>query len=1198
MLEDFNILAELESAVISIIVGMPLESGNGLVTRVIIKKFLKKKIRKRQEYLKNKYEYIFELLNRMNKSSFYEWLKEKRTINRIISFSNAKDINNISGEQMQLSKESFLADAFKIAEAHDLHEKEELRKILNELLQYVDELFWKTISEQDAFIYKKIILEIRQSVRESTEEIIREIQYHDSFAEYIDNQKVLQEVPFKLDYRSKAIPFVGRIKELKEIDAFCASGKQISWWAVIGKGGSGKSRLVYHYIKENINLPNWKMCFLPEEFFKQVNGGGKYKNWNIWTYSKNLLLVVDYVQKYAKETAQWIEGLAINNSITRKIRILLLERTDGEKSLWMKEGFGKQVVLSLKYNKDFLRLQSLKGELIEFAREYTKKNGKEISEEEAIDAWEKLKLIDPDERILYFIMILEALLEKKPWRSWKRINLADYIVKRENEDIAIRFKNNKDMIRNYNRLLAFATATKELPIFELPQDLPEMIKNEIKEISNNACDKHELSAVMQLKDGILQPMTPDIIGEYMVLYIIDHYFLDKKKQLEFIKNLWIYGSDNLIYFVFRLFEDNMNRSSYDDIIELILFDAVPYDNIYVVENYSKLIEDLIVISNLSQALIFIEVLEKIYYSSLHNKSITCSYAKGLVNLCIRQELPEKKETIRKLEHLAVEYADNIDIQIIYACGLLSLSSDQELLEKKETIQKLEYFAKKYTDNPWIQNVYARGLLSLSREQKLPERKETVQKLENLTIEYADNIDIQITYTYGLLSLSYDQELLEKKETVLKLENFAKEHVENIDIQTGYLNGLVTLSSNQNIPEIKETIQKLENLSKKHVDNINIQTGFAMGLVNLSYRQELPEIKGTLRKLEQLAHKYVDNIDIQTEFAMGLVNLSHRQELPEIKETIRKLEQLARKYDNNIDIQVAYANGLGILSNKQELPEIYVTIEKLEYLTEVYAGNIDVQIVYAKALVTLSSKQELLEKEETIRKLEHLTIKYTDNAEIWTAYAEGLVNLSFTPGLVSINETIKKLYSIAVKHADNIDVQIAYASGLLNLSGRQKQPEIKETVKKLKHFAIEHADNPNIQAQYARALVNLSNRQGLPEIKETIGKLWHMTISHAENTIIQVAYANGLLSLSGKQELPEAEETIEKLGNLALKYVDNDEIQTIYAFGLLALCLKQELPELKETIEKLKHLAVEHVDNTTIQNIYSKVADNLVLTDFY
>lgn len=55
----------------------------------------------------------------------------------------------------------------------------------------------------------------------------------------------------------------------------------------------------------------------------QAGGGGKYKTWNTWTYDKNLLLVVDYVQKYAKEVAHWIEGHGQSGSVRENITILL-----------------------------------------------------------------------------------------------------------------------------------------------------------------------------------------------------------------------------------------------------------------------------------------------------------------------------------------------------------------------------------------------------------------------------------------------------------------------------------------------------------------------------------------------------------------------------------------------------------------------------------------------------------------------------------------------------------------------------------------------------------------------------------------------------------------------------------------------------------------------------------------------------------
>ncbi len=987
MPEGFSILAELTSAVIGAITGMLAEHGRSSVMQKIGKKALIRKIRAREKYLKEKYEKSFEALKKLDGGSFYEWLKERRTISRILSFSNAEDTGNINMEQMRHSRECFFTDAFHMAQAHDYNEKEELRKVLNDLFLYVEELFWGALDEKDVFLYKKSIGEIRELISKYTGDIIREIQYHGSFAEYIDNQKVMQKVPFKLDYRSEEIPFVGREKEFGEIDAFCASEKQISWWAVIGKGGSGKSRLAYEYIKNNMGSAEWKMCFLREEFFSQAGGGGKYKKWDTWTYDKNLLLVVDYVQKYAKEVAQWIESIQNSKSVTRKIRILLLERTDGEQSFWMREGFEKTAVDGLKYDKDFLRLQSLDVDLILFAVKYAEKNGKQISKADAEDAWDKLKSIDADTRILYFIMILEAIFDNEPWRKWKQHELAGYIVRREQEDIAVRFKHNKDVVRSFNRVLAFCTATRELPVFELPENLPEMIKKEIEVIKNNSGDKHELCAGMQLENGVLQPVTPDIIGEYMVLYIIDQYYFSRGEKEEVIRELGEYDSRNFWIFVYHLFQDKMDDGAYEDITKLMLFDAVPSDNIGVMENYSSLLYGMVAISDLKQALVLVEKLKKICSDYSYDEIIAYSYAIGLAGLSIKQELPEINDTIVELRRLAGENEKSATIQAVYAMGLFSLSSQQELAELKATIKELRRLAGENEKSATIQAVYARGLVSLSIKQALLERKATVGELRRLAGENEGNTAVQIAYAMGLFSLSSQQELAEQKATIKELRRLAGDIERNGAIQTAYARSLFNLSCEQELPEIKETVKELARLATENERNGDIQTAYARSLFNLSCEQELPEIKETVKELARLATENERNGDIQTAYARGLVNLSCEQELPEIKETVKELARLATENERNGDIQTAYARGLVNLSCEQELPEIKETVKELARLATENERNGDIQTAYARGLVNLSRKQEKAERKETVGEIARLAAENRENAEIQTIYTK-------------------------------------------------------------------------------------------------------------------------------------------------------------------------------------------------------------------
>ena len=103
-MQNFNVLSEITSAVIGIL----LEDGKNFIKQKIAGRSLVKKIKKREKYLINKYKENFYLFNKISNSSFYEWLKEKQTIKRILSFSNAEDIDNISVEQMKHSMEIFL----------------------------------------------------------------------------------------------------------------------------------------------------------------------------------------------------------------------------------------------------------------------------------------------------------------------------------------------------------------------------------------------------------------------------------------------------------------------------------------------------------------------------------------------------------------------------------------------------------------------------------------------------------------------------------------------------------------------------------------------------------------------------------------------------------------------------------------------------------------------------------------------------------------------------------------------------------------------------------------------------------------------------------------------------------------------------------------------------------------------------------
>lgn len=60
---------------------------------------------------------------------------------------------------------------------------------------------------------------------------------------------------YRLHYLNEFCKFVGREKELVELNKFCSADKELLWWSLVGKGGIGKSRLVYQWLKQLSN--NW-----------------------------------------------------------------------------------------------------------------------------------------------------------------------------------------------------------------------------------------------------------------------------------------------------------------------------------------------------------------------------------------------------------------------------------------------------------------------------------------------------------------------------------------------------------------------------------------------------------------------------------------------------------------------------------------------------------------------------------------------------------------------------------------------------------------------------------------------------------------------------------------------------------------------------------------------------------------------------
>ena len=990
IMEGFSFLTEFCGGVIGYFASIPLDGVKNVVSNKIRKFVFEYNIKKRANYLnskifKDEFDSQREVLKNQN---MIKWLCEQSTIKRLISFSSISDAKNINAEQLVFFKQQFFLDAYKMADAERPSEKENIKLFLTELIEYINQLFWKTINEKQGFLLKKSCESIFNFIRQSNAELIEQIKYIGTFAEYIDLQKAQQKTDFVLDYRSESIPFTGRETEFKELDKFREADKQVLWWAIIADGGSGKSRLAYEYILKNENMTNWKMLFLKEEFFRQENSGGKYQNFQNWTYSKNLFLVIDYVQKYAKESAQWIESLLSNKSVSSKIRILILERTGEENSLWYREIFDTFRLKSCRFD-DFLKLRPLNEEkYIELAMEYTKKMKRKFELEQAREALKHLEEIDRQKRILYYILIIDAILSDESWRKWSRTDLAEFIVKREIKIIKERFKKEcTGILPEYKKVLAFCTATKQISLKNIQDNLQGNILQYVNIIKNKCQDIEQLMGLIQSKSITINPMTPDIVGEFYVLHVLCIYYIDNKKVNDFIQEAWNFAPEDFMVFIYRIIQDKLWGSE-----ELPDFDRVVSEMLEEPETSSE--EVLVAYCTLLRVLIAIESpisgneclkrIEKVYKDN-EKKSIGLEYAQGLFNLSCDQELEGREESIGKLQTLSEKNPSDEGVRLIYAQGLVILSNAQRLEGIEESIEKLKELSEKNPLDEGVRLEYAKGLVNLSNAQELEGIEESIGKLQALSEKNPSDEGVRMLYAQGLVNLSYYQEAEGSEESIEKLKELSEKNQSDEGVRLEYAKGLFNLSCAQELKGRAESIGKLQALSEKNPLDEGVRLLYAQGLFNLSCDQELEGRWESIGKLQALSEKKPSDEGVRLIYAKGLFNLSNAQKLEGREESIEKLKALSEKNPSDEGVRLSYAQGLVNLSCVQEQEGIEESIGKLKELREKNPSDEGMRLEYAKGLVNLSCAQELDGIEESIGKLKELSEKNPSDEGIRLLY---------------------------------------------------------------------------------------------------------------------------------------------------------------------------------------------------------------------
>ena len=534
----------------------------------------------------------------------------------------------------------------------------------------------------------------------------------------------------RFHYKSGAVSFHGRRKELEQLRAYCGQEHvAFRWWAVTGAGGAGKSRLVY-------------------EFGREMEGSG----WNVlWLNSAHMdhlealpiptktLVVVDYAEAYLGSLGHWMEQLAQRHYLV-PVRLLLLER-DGEsldESSWgsglKAEVHRAKSIRKSCWKEPFLQITPLQEEeLLRIMTDFAATVGKNLPEVKGQQLLDTLKTTDPGlRRPLYAMFLTDAWANGEEPEQWGQEAVLDDVLKRENEYFEEKLGPKLyDLSDVFCQLRLVATIWDGITPEQVAQEYPHLWSEVQVQANAFNCAKLEKKLLQQV--GLLQGtelagLKPDLLGEYFVLQ-----HLNEPEVLQLLFPDEWQSKEKIVTFVFRMYRD------YCDVLESVgeFWEHMLCPSTDAVRRYEMMLVNIAGLSNTHNVLA-VDRLKRLWEVGGKLPVDALLYAQGLYNLSCDQEIEGREVTVERLKELQERYYGNEEIALVYARGLFNLSCDQDVAEAEVTVERLAELYEQYSGNQEIALEYAKGLYNLAVKQNAQEAQSTIPKIESLCRQYPEN----------------------------------------------------------------------------------------------------------------------------------------------------------------------------------------------------------------------------------------------------------------------------------------------------------------------------------------------------------------------------------------------------------------------------------------------------------------------------
>ncbi len=800
-----------------------------------------------------------------------------------------------------------------------------------------------------------------EAVRVLLERLLEETDHnaYEKLNQYAKKHIPATKMESRFMYDSEYFDFIGRESELEELQGFCQDSRLISWWAVTGAGGMGKSRLIYEFVKEQ-KKDGWEIVWLNRDFYTKLLD---------WTPPVDrCILVADDVQSYFQTVGEWFVSVS-SRPRSEKLRIILLER-EGKNlnsSKWaemMQLDFPyDDTIQSLCYRSDFLQLEPLsENELKAIMMNFSVAYGKPLASGEQADRLLKtLRKVDSTlRRPIYALAIVDAWCDGKDPTRWDKEKILDELTNRELKFYYERLRNlssdkiSKELRSEFENLLARSCLMQVLPLdYITDKEYPKLHNRADKldmdffELLRTMGIIHEANIYIFMvnedgtekeQEGLIEVVTldcPDLVKEYLVL----RQAFDKGKMELLFPEDWVNAPQQL-RFLSRVILDYPEKLEGKSNFWKEIFEGNPKSDFSAWIYSNLLLAVTVQFPELGEKTV--KRLEELSGQFRENARIAAVYAKGLYDLSVEQPLKEGRQSIDKLKALYEEYEGNEEVAIAYAVGLYELTEKQPLVEREQSVSKLKVLYKQYGSNKEALFTYANGLVNLTAEQPLEEREQSVARLAVLHERYKDNEDVALAYASGLCNLVLIQPLKEGGQSMDKLRTLHEQYDSNEKLAVVYASGLCNLMIEQSLKEGGQSMDELRSLHEQYDSNEKITIAYGNGLYNLSFKQPLNECEQSVAKLKVLHEQYDSNEHITIAYVKALHNLSLKQPLKEGEQSIAKLRTLHKQYDRNKEIETLYANALELwefrLKHADENEEIQFMLDHYYDEPSNYAGN--------------------------------------------------------------------------------------------------------------------------------------------------------------------------------------------------------------------------------------------------------------------